>query len=392
MTSETTRAPVSQPGFCPAWRSVTTWPQIQPVSAPNAPVSERDQEEGRRRPGPTAAGCAAAWSTCRARPGRRRQLGRRRRAWRCGAPSRSAASSWWCSSTATSCAAASSRPRNGPAASASRPRGPCWTTRPASRTATCSARSVVESRWATRMPVRPRDQPLGGPDDPGLGDRVHAGGGLVEHDDADVAHEQPGERDELLLARGEAGAARAEQGVQPVGQPGHPRRSRPSSATARLDVGARGTAPKSVMFSASVPARISVRWVTTPTAARSCCRSRSSTSAPPSRTVPRSRLDGAGEQRGQRRLAGAGAPDQRAGVAGGHDEVDVLEREAALVVGEVQVAELHVERARRAASPPPTGSRSAAEHARAAGAPRRSPPAGRAGAARAGRPGRRTSW
>ena len=41
-----------------------------------------------------------------------------------------------------------------------------------------------------------------GGDDAGLGDGVHAGGGLVEHDELDVAQQQPGEGDELLLAGG----------------------------------------------------------------------------------------------------------------------------------------------------------------------------------------------
>ena len=60
----------------------------------------------------------------------------------------------------------------------------------------------------------PGDQPVGGADDPRLGDRVHPGGRLVEDDDADVAHEQPRERDELLLAGRQAGAAGAEDGVE----------------------------------------------------------------------------------------------------------------------------------------------------------------------------------
>ena len=127
-------------------------------------------------------------------------------------------------------------------------------------------------------------QPRGRLDHARLGDRVHARGRLVEHDDAHVARQQPRERDQLLLACREAGPARTEHGVEPVGQPAT-QSVRPSSATASSTV-LRGTSPKSAMFSARVPARISVCWVTTPTAARSCCRSRSSTSTPPTRTVP----------------------------------------------------------------------------------------------------------
>ena len=66
------------------------------------------------------------------------------------------------------------------------------------------------------------DQPVGGADDPGLGDGVHARGGLVEDDHADVAHQQAGERDQLLLAGRQARAARAEQGVEALGQAGDP--------------------------------------------------------------------------------------------------------------------------------------------------------------------------
>ena len=70
------------------------------------------------------------------------------------------------------------------------------------------------------------------------------------------------------------------------------------------------------MLSARLPASTSVRWVTTPTAARSCWRSRSRTSVPPMKTDAARRLDRARQQRGERRLAGAGAADERAGVAG----------------------------------------------------------------------------
>ena len=61
--------------------------------------------------------------------------------------------------------------------------------------------------------------------------------------------------------------------------------SRRSSRTA-ASTSARGTSEKSAMFSASVPARTSVRCVTTPTAARSFCRSIPATSRPPRKTEP----------------------------------------------------------------------------------------------------------
>ena len=51
------------------------------------------------------------------------------------------------------------------------------------------------------------------------------------------------------------------------------------------------------------------------------------------------------QQRGERGLAGPGATDERAGVSRRDDEVDVPERESAGAVAELEVAELHVERA-----------------------------------------------
>ena len=87
-----------------------------------------------------------------------------------------------------------------------------------------------------------------------------------------------------------------------------------------------------------------MRWVTTPTAARSAWRSRSQDVGAAQQDGAGLRLRGPGQQRRQRRLARAGAADERAGVAGGDEEVDVAQREGAGVVGEVQVAELHVER------------------------------------------------
>ncbi len=66
------------------------------------------------------------------------------------------------------------------------------------------------------------EQPVGGPHDERLGERVHPGRGLVEDDDGDVADEEAGEGDELLLAGGERGTAGPEQRVEAVGEPGDP--------------------------------------------------------------------------------------------------------------------------------------------------------------------------
>ena len=60
--------------------------------------------------------------------------------------------------------------------------------------------------------------------------------------------------------------------------------------------------------------------------------------------MPRWRLHRARDERGQRRLAGAGAADQGDGLARGDLQVDALQRERALGVGEVEAAQLQVER------------------------------------------------
>ena len=84
----------------------------------------------------------------------------------------------------------------------------------------------------------PGEQPVGRGHDARLGERVHPRGRLVEHHELHVAHEEPGERDELLLARRQRGAAGAEEGVEAVGQACRPSRSGRAHAP-RLDVGTR---------------------------------------------------------------------------------------------------------------------------------------------------------
>ena len=259
------------------------WPHTQPVTAPNAPVSE----ETRNRTAPSRPHCGCmliVWSTCRARLG-------------VGASSGGAggvvlrrtdpmvASSWWCSSTTASWAAASRRSRNRPGSAARRARGPCWTTRPDSRTATCSARSVVESRWATRMPVRPEISRSAA-----RTTRASVTGSMRA-----VASSRTTTLTSRTRSRANATSCSSPAdrlvppGPRTVSRPsGSPATHsvRPSSATAASTT-VRGTSSKRVMLSARVPARTSVRWVTTPTAERSCCRSRSRTSTPPRNTMPR---------------------------------------------------------------------------------------------------------
>ena len=99
---------------------------------------------------------------------------------------------------------------------------PCWTTRPGLEHGDLLGALGGGEPVGDEDAGAAADQPVGGADDAGLGDGVHPGGGLVEHDDADVAHQQAGERDQLLLAGREAGAAGAEQRVEPLGQAGDP--------------------------------------------------------------------------------------------------------------------------------------------------------------------------
>ncbi len=131
----------------------------------------------------------------------------------------------------------------------------------------------------------PREQALRRGDDARLRERVHARRRLVEHDDLDVAHQQAGERDELLLPAESDVPPGPSSVSRPSGRPATQSSSRSSRTAASTSD--RGTSANSATFSASVPARISVRCVTTPTAARSAWRSRSRTSTPPTRTAPR---------------------------------------------------------------------------------------------------------
>ncbi len=132
-------------------------------------------------------------------------------------------SSWWCSSTATSWAAAVEQVAERTVGSAARRRA-----RTLLHDATRLEHGDLLGPLGGGEPVGDEDagaagdQPVGGADDAGLGDRVHPGGGLVEDDDADVAHQQAREGDQLLLAGREAGAAGAEQRVEALGQAGHP--------------------------------------------------------------------------------------------------------------------------------------------------------------------------
>jgi hypothetical protein len=57
------------------------------------------------------------------------------------------------------------------------------------------------------------EEPVARRGDALLGLRVHPGAGLIEDDDADIANQQPGEGDQLLLTGGQRCAADAQAGV-----------------------------------------------------------------------------------------------------------------------------------------------------------------------------------
>ena len=105
---------------------------------------------------------------------------------------------------------------------------------------------------------------------------------------------------------------------------------------------------------------ISVRWVTTPTAPRSFCRSRSRTSAPPRKTDPTLRLDRARHQRGQRRLARARPAHERDRLSGGHRQVDALSARTCPRRRRRSGRAARARAARPARSSPPSGSGSTA--------------------------------
>ena len=288
------------------------WPHTQPVTAPNAPVSE----ERRNRTAPSRPHCGCmliVWSTCRARLGVGASSGggggvvlRR--------TDPMVASSWWCSSTTASWAAASRRSRNGPSSAASR----------GARALLDDATGLEDGDLLGALgggePVgdedagAPRDQPVGGAYDAGLGDRVHAGRGLVEDDDADVAHQEPGERDELLLAGGQAGAAGAEDGVEAVGQPGDPL-GQAELGHRRLDDRARDVVEEGDVVGEGAGEDLGALGDHADGGAQLLQVEVEDVGAAEEHRAAR-RLDGTGEQGGQGGLARPGATDEGAGVAG----------------------------------------------------------------------------
>ena len=171
-------------------------------------------------------------------------------------------------------------------------------------------------------PGAPGDEAVGGADDARLGDRIHAGRRLVEDDDADVAHEQPGEGDELLLAGRQAGAAGTEDGVETVGQAGHPV-GEAELGDGRLDVGAGHVVEQRDVVGQAAGQHLGALGDDADGGPQLLEVEVEHVDAPEEHRAAR-RLDRAGEQRREGRLARSGATDEGAGVAGGEQEVDVV--------------------------------------------------------------------
>jgi hypothetical protein len=189
-------------------------------------------------------------------------------------------------------------------------------------------------------------QPVGGPLHVPLGHRIHPGGGLVQNDHLRVTDQDPGERHQLLLAGGEHVPAVAEPGVQAVRQLRHP-----------------GGQPQLVQCPAGrlQQARVEEGDVLGEGTGEDLGALRHDRHPPPQllqvqvQQVAPGQPDRSGgdvhrpgEHLGQRRLARAGTPHHRVGVAGPERQGDPDQgRPPRLVagaggVGEGQVAQLQV--------------------------------------------------
>ena len=197
-----------------------------------------------------------------------------------------------------------------------------------------------------------REQSVGGCHHAALRERVHARGGLVEHDHAHVTYQQAGEGDELLLAGRERRAAGAEQGVEAVGQTGDPA-VQAQLHHRRLDRAARELGEEGDVLGEGAREDLGALRDHPDRTPKALEIQVADVGAAEEHRASR-RLHRARDERGQRRLAGAGAADQGDGLARGDPQVDALQRERALGVGEVEVAKLQVEQAPRVArSRPP---------------------------------------
>ena len=174
--------------------------------------------------------------------------------------------------------------------------------------------------------------------DGGLGLVVHGAGGLVQHQDRRVLEQRPGQREALALAAGEAHAALAHRGIEPLGQ--------------RLDEAPRLGGPGRLDHLRLVGLRLPVGDVVAHRAleqvdvladqadgaaqrgeAHRIDRLAVDTYAPGVRVVE------AQQQLDQGRLAGAGGAHQGQGMARRHLEADVLHAPSALRVTEAHARE-----------------------------------------------------
>ncbi len=187
------------------------------------------------------------------------------------------------------------------------------------------------------------EQPLGGGDDAGLGEGIHAGGRLVQHDDLHVPHQQPGEGEQLLLPRGQDRAAGAEQGVDAVVETGDPV-TEPQLGQDLLDpVAGRVGEQRDVLREGAGQDLGALRDDTH--GATELLQVEVQDVDPAEEDLARTRVDRARDQRGERRLARPRASDERQGLPRGQREVDVAQRERALGIREGRVAELQGHRA-----------------------------------------------
>ena len=144
---------------------------------------------------------------------------------------------------------------------------PVWTTLPSRSRTTRSQACSTAGRWVTTITVRP----LAGAADIGeqrrLGRGVQRAGGLVEHEHARVAHDRPGQRDQLALPQRQPEPALAEHGLIALGQAADELvgADEPGGGD---DAGAGASAAPSAMFSAIVPANSCTSCGTTPIWAR----------------------------------------------------------------------------------------------------------------------------
>ncbi len=256
---------------------------------------------------------------------------------------------------------ASSRSRNGPRPAPSASRGPCCTTRPASST-------------ATSVGPRDRGQPVGDERCP-CGRRSSRSAARTTRRSVSGSMRAVASSSTTTWTSRTSSRAKATSCSSPadsVVPPGPSRVSRPSGRPATQAVEARAPRrpPRPVLARDVGEERDVLREGAGedlgalgdhPDRRRSRWRSRSSTSTPPRNTVPRGGSTARETSEASVDLPEPVRPTRAIGLAGRHLQVDALQREGALGVGEVEVAQLDVE------GPvgdglPPTGSGSDGEH------------------------------